>query len=530
MEKAKTKPNWVRGSCIGRGSFGTVSRAVDKSDGGVFAVKSVGLGPGSEARAEALENEIRILRRLSSPWVVAYLGDDMTVEDGAVEPFRNLHLEYLPGGTAADLAADADDEGIVRSLTWCVASALSYVHSLGIVHCDVKGRNVLLGPARYAAKLSDFGTAAESAAAPRGSPLWMAPEVIRGEYQGPESDVWSLGCTVIEMVTGKPGWEDRGADTLCRIGYSDELPELPTRLSELGLDFLDKCLRRDRTERWSCDQLLRHPFISSSAVPIMDSHQSPRCVLDLLDTEFCEFDDDDDDEEDDKFPELPTQSVRDRIGKLASTTGVNWESDGWIEVRNVISEKAPEVSEARCCRGGDEEGTSSEFSIFSRTEGEMEGTSGEYSDWKEIERTNLEYFDFGGGIEEAVVVDGGRRWRGSEAGTSCRCKLGGWNWVADGGHVAVTAGGILFVLYPPTSLYSTPVMCKDLVMFYLLLLSAVLFTFYLIYQFDGPFELLPTALHRVSPSLLVFFKWQWYVARICLHIFEQPADEGSGVL
>ncbi|KAI8523550.1 hypothetical protein RHMOL_Rhmol13G0083100 [Rhododendron molle] len=415
MEKAKTKPNWVRGSCIGRGSFGTVSRAVDKSDGGVFAVKSVCLGPGSEARAEALENEIRILRRLSSPWVVGYLGHDVTVEDGAVEPFRNLHLEYLPGGTAADLAADADDEGIVRSLTWCVASALSYVHSLGIVHCDVKGRNVLLGPARYAAKLSDFGTAAESAAAaPRGSPLWMAPEVIRGEYQGPESDVWSLGCTVIEMVTGKPGWEDRGADTLCRIGYSDELPELPTRLSELGLDFLDKCLRRDRTERWSCDQLLRHPFISSSAVQIMDSHQSPRCVLDWLDTKFCE--DDDDEEEDDKFSELPTQSVRDRIGKLASTTGVNWESDGWIEVRNVISEKAPEVSEARCCRGGDEEGTSSEFSIFSRTEGEMEGTIGEYSDWKEIERTNLEYFEFGGGgIEEAVVVDGGRRWRGSEA-------------------------------------------------------------------------------------------------------------------
>ncbi|KAH7836818.1 hypothetical protein Vadar_006041 [Vaccinium darrowii] len=333
MEKSKRKPNWVRGSCIGRGSFGTVSHAVDKSNGEVFAVKSVRLGSCAEAQVEALENEIRILRRLSSsPWVVEYLGDDVTVEEG---PFRNLHLEYLPGGTAADLAAsDVDDEHIVRSLIWCVASALSYVHSMGIVHCDVKGRNVLLGPTPYAAKLSDFGAAKEfataAAAVPRGSPLWMAPEVIRGEYQGPESDVWSLGCTVIEMVTGKPGWDDHGADTLCQIGYSDDLPKFPTRLSELGLDFLDRCLRRDRTERWSCDQLLRHPFISSSAVPIMNSYESPRCVLDWLDTDFSEDDDYEEDDQSTLVSESRSQSVGDKIGKLASPTGAIWESDGWM--------------------------------------------------------------------------------------------------------------------------------------------------------------------------------------------------------
>lgn len=494
MEKAKRKSNWVRGSCIGRGSFGTVSLAVDKSNGEVFAVKSVNLSPGSEAKASALENEISILRRLSSPWVVEYLGDDFTAEeDGAV---RNLHLEYLPGGTAADLAAAADvyDEGTVRTLTWCVASALSYVHSLGIVHCDVKGRNVLLGPTRQVAKLSDFGAAAESvttSAAPRGSPLWMAPEVVRGEYQGPESDVWSLGCTVIEMVTGRPGWEDRGADALCRIGYSDRLPEFPAMLSGLGLDFLDKCLRRDRRERWSCDQLLRHPFISSSSVPVIDSRQSPRCVLDWVDTEFCE----DDDDELSLFSELPTQSVRDRVGKLGSTAGVNWESDGWIVVRNVITEKAPKVSEARC---GDEEGTRSELSMFSRTEWEMEGTGGEYSDWNEIERTNLEYFYFGGAIEEE------RRRRGAEAGTCCRCKLGGWNWVVDGGYVGFTAGAILLLYYfsPSTSLYSnTQLLCKDLVMFYDP--YALLFTFYLIYtnNLDGPFEKLPTVLALLKCSI-----------------------------
>ncbi|GFY99329.1 mitogen-activated protein kinase kinase kinase 13 [Actinidia rufa] len=237
MEKVN-RPNWVRGSCIGQGSFGTVSVAVNKSDGQVFAVKV----RGSE-----------------------------TVEDGATS-FRNLHLEYMPGGTVADLVKKSGtdvEESVVRLYAWCIVSALRYVHAKGIVHCDVKGKNVLLGPTAGAAKLADFGSAMEisdaTPAEPRGSPLWMAPEVVRGEYQGPESDVWSLGCTVIEMFTGLPPWEDRGCETLCRIGYSGESPDIPIQLSELGRDFVNKCLRRDPIERWSCEQLLRHPFIASSS-------------------------------------------------------------------------------------------------------------------------------------------------------------------------------------------------------------------------------------------------------------------------
>lgn len=60
------------------------------------------------------------------------------------------------------------------------------------MHCDVKGNDVLVGPTQGFAKLADFGFAKKELTAPivpRGSLLWMAPEVIRGEYQGPESDV-----------------------------------------------------------------------------------------------------------------------------------------------------------------------------------------------------------------------------------------------------------------------------------------------------------------------------------------------------
>lgn len=359
--------SWVKGKCLGKGSFGTVSLGVSKIDGRVFAVKSVDLKSGLRGQLEALENEIRILRSLSSPYVVGFLGDD------AVSDCRNLHMEYMPGGTVADMAArDADvEERVVRYYTWCLVNALSYVHSRGVVHCDVKGRNVLVGPNGCAVKLADFGSAVEMGFSgdhvlQRGSPLWMAPEVIRREYQGPESDVWSLGCTVIEMVSGKPAWEDCGVDTLSRIGYSGELPEFPSQLSELGRDFLEKCLRRETSQRWSCDQLLQHPFLCSAS-PFKLVESSPRCVLDWLPSDFT----DDDDEEEIGLDAV--KSAKNRIGKLAASLRASWESDNWVTVR-------PSASQTE--------------SADDEVEGQ-EGTTWEYPDLLGVsdERANLVYSD-----------------------------------------------------------------------------------------------------------------------------------------
>ncbi|XP_028213260.1 mitogen-activated protein kinase kinase kinase 18-like [Glycine soja] len=334
--------SWIRGKCIGKGAFGTVSVALRKRDDQTqnFAVKSVDLKTGLPGQLEALENEIRILRRMSSPHVVTFLGDDATCEQ------RNLHMEYMPRGTLADLDADVD-EALVRRYTWCLVSALKHVHSNGVVHCDVKGKNVLVGDGGkgFNCKLADFGSAAEfsgegfPAVVPRGSPLWMAPEVIRREWQGPASDVWSLGCTVIEMLTGKPPWEGNSFDALSRIGFSGEVPEFPRRLSELGRDFLEKCLRREPWRRWSCDQLLQHPFL----LPCGEiAESSPRCVLDRVDTEFAEFDQEEEEEEETRIEN--ENFARSRIGKLAMRVRVNWETEGWVVVREFASDAEPAVA------------------------------------------------------------------------------------------------------------------------------------------------------------------------------------------
>ncbi|CAH8360525.1 unnamed protein product [Eruca vesicaria subsp. sativa] len=330
---------WLRGKVIGRGCFGTVNLAVNKSNGDhIFAVKSVGLTTCIPRQLDSLENEIHILHSVSSPHIVRFLGDDVTHEETG--SFRNLHLEYMPRGTLADVAGQDLEEDLIRRFTWCLVSALKDVHTCGFAHCDVKATNVLLGEEPGSAKLADFGsgldiqTGCDAHMLPRGSPLWMAPEVVRGECQGPESDVWSLGCTIIEMVTGKPPWNDVGAETLRVIGFSDELPKFPARLSETGRSFLEKCLRRDPSERWSCDQLLRHPFLSYSALS-----ESPRHVLDWVDLE--------EEEEAVVSESVPESSfARERIGTLARSRGVIWESDGWLVVRG--SETRQLVPDSSC--------------------------------------------------------------------------------------------------------------------------------------------------------------------------------------
>lgn len=435
MEKT-TKLSWTRSNfVIGKGSFGTVSIGIGKSDGRIFAVKSVEQSIGFRRQIQCLENEIRILRSLNSPYVAGFLGDDVS-DDSPTMSFRNLHMEYLPGGTVADDSTGAGDEKILRARIRCIVSALSYVHSKGIVHCDVKGKNILIGSNSNFVKLADFGSAIEisgsgdgfkSPVAPRGSPLWMAPEVVRGEFQGPESDVWSVGCTVIEMVTGKPAWEDFGADTLRRIGFSDELPEFPTQLSELGRDFLRKCLRRDPSERWSCDRLLQHPFLTAAALPEITGENSPRCVLDWINANF----DDDDGEETPISGEIAGTGSREseisgkcRIGKLSTSEWPNWESEGWSPVRSLCSEATP----AGC---GEEEGrgVEREYGNLRWVEEQMEGTSSEYSKFVKDNhgKSHAEYSNPGGmEIPErprSNCCGGGGGGKGHRGWRAERCKI-----------------------------------------------------------------------------------------------------------
>ncbi|CAL5432036.1 unnamed protein product [Camellia sinensis] len=100
----------------------------------------------------------------------------------------------------------------------------------------------------------------------RGSTLYMAPESIQDEQYDSHTDIWALGCTVLQMMTSKEPWEcDPDAervDILLRIGFTEDMPEIPRDLSKEAKDFLKKCLVRDPKSPWTADLLLGHPFVS----------------------------------------------------------------------------------------------------------------------------------------------------------------------------------------------------------------------------------------------------------------------------
>ena len=282
---------WIRGKLIGAGAFGKVNLAMNREDRAVFAVKSIEWDEsdaGAKFSREAIENEVQVLESLDSSFVVKCLGSDWTEESGKL--MRNMFLEYMPEGSLSEFLqqfarAEPLDEHLLRTYTRSIVEGIEYLHSSGIVHCDIKGKNILVG--NGSVKLTDFGSAkkmrevgeveADLLGKFNGTPLWMAPEVVRREEQGPASDIWSLGCTVVEMATGRAPWINIADPfaALYHIGCSDETPAVPTSLSAEAHDFLAHCFERDPRKRWTSAKLLEHPFVTQRFVAVV----SPKPVV-----------------------------------------------------------------------------------------------------------------------------------------------------------------------------------------------------------------------------------------------------------
>ncbi|KAH0449856.1 hypothetical protein IEQ34_020548 [Dendrobium chrysotoxum] len=332
--------DWLRGPAIGRGATATVSLAADASSGDLFAVKSAEL-----SRSVLLQREESILSSLNSPSVVSCLGFDIAPGPGGIL-FYNLFLEYAGGGSLADeikRCGGSLDEKSARSLSLEILNGLAYLHASGIVHCDVKPENVLIG-SNSRAIIGDLGCArriSDGEREIRGSPMYMAPEAARGQEQGTPADVWAFGCTVIEMVTGRPPWPDVAdpAGAIRRIGFSSDAPAIPAWFSDEAKDFVANCLRIDPEERWTAEQLLRHPFVdtSSSVSNCTNFRVSPKSTLDLGLWESMEKEEEREEEEEEEFLQ---ESAVWRIHELASASSCpNWTWDeDWKDARSFTGE------------------------------------------------------------------------------------------------------------------------------------------------------------------------------------------------
>jgi len=259
--------SWVRGEALGHGSLGCVFKALIQHTGQMFAVKEVRIDKKVESDVKfktALENEISIYKELQHPNIVSYIGHDY------IDNSLYIYLEYMAGGSVSQVLSQfgAFDERLIATYAKQLLDGLVYLHTRQpvVLHRDVKGANILVG-VDCGVKLSDFGcskrTADTMSLSLRGSIPWMAPEVIQQTGYGRRSDVWSLGCVIIEMATGRHPWGvfDNPMAAMMRIGMSDSTPPVPDFVSEACRDFIQQCTQRDKNKRPLANSLVEHEFV-----------------------------------------------------------------------------------------------------------------------------------------------------------------------------------------------------------------------------------------------------------------------------
>ncbi|CAA7013299.1 unnamed protein product [Microthlaspi erraticum] len=257
---------WKKGKFIGSGTFGQVYQGFNSEKGKICAIKEVKVISDDKTSKECLKQlnqEINVLSQLCHPNIVQYYGSELSEET------LSVYLEYVSGGSIYKLLSEYGPftEPVIQNYTRQILAGLAYLHGRNTVHRDIKGANILVDP-NGEIKLADFGMAKHVSAFSTmlsftGSPYWMAPEVVMHKLGYTIAvDVWSLGCTILEMATAKPPWSEfEGVAAIFKIGNSKDIPEIPDHLSNDAKNFIRLCLQRNPTVRPTAAQLLEHPFL-----------------------------------------------------------------------------------------------------------------------------------------------------------------------------------------------------------------------------------------------------------------------------
>ncbi|KAL2858297.1 hypothetical protein BJX68DRAFT_228328 [Aspergillus pseudodeflectus] len=296
---------WQQGQYIGGGTFGSVYAAINLDSNYLMAVKEIRLQDPQliPKIAQQIRDEMGVLEVLDHPNIVSYHG---------IEVHRDkvyIFMEYCSGGSLASLLEHGrvEDETVIMVYALQLLEGLAYLHQSSIIHRDIKPENILLdhnGIIKYV----DFGAAKiiarqgktllptealngggghkepmmpkDTQIAPNrgknqktmtGTPMYMSPEVIRGDtgklvHRQGAVDIWSLGCVILEMATGRRPWSslDNEWAIMYNIAQGNQ-PQLPSRdqLSDLGIDFLRRCFECDPLKRPTAAELLQHEWIVS---------------------------------------------------------------------------------------------------------------------------------------------------------------------------------------------------------------------------------------------------------------------------
>lgn len=294
---------WQKRDFVGGGTFGKVYSAINLDNGDILAVKEIRIQDSNTMKKifPSIKEEMEVLEMLNHPNIVQYYGVEVHREK------VNIFMEYCEGGSLASLLEHGriEDEMVTQVYTLELLEGLAYLHQSGVVHRDIKPENILLdfnGVIKYVdfgaakkiarngtimARFSLSGSSSDHGSSDKrgqdshnsndeiptglqemmGTPMYMAPESITGSASKGKfgaDDVWSLGCVVLEMITGRRPWSN--LDNEWAIMYhvaAGHLPQQPAadEVSAAGRHFLSKCLVQSPSKRSTAVELLVDPWI-----------------------------------------------------------------------------------------------------------------------------------------------------------------------------------------------------------------------------------------------------------------------------
>ncbi len=256
---------------IGRGGMGIVFLAEYLTLNRFCALKFLAPSMVSDKSWIMFQNEAKIVAGLNHPTICQIY--DMGVHDSKL-PF--YAMEFLDGESLESVLINQRTltVGAALEVFAKVAEGLSYAHRHGVVHKDIKPANIMLTPTadgHVAVKILDFGIAelVDSKSAAQqiqpgevvGSAFYMSPEQLRGTKLDPRSDIYSVGCSLFEALTGEPPFQSQTREALSERHSNEEAATLHHRT---GIDFpdeleriLQKTLAKSPEDRYqSADQLM----------------------------------------------------------------------------------------------------------------------------------------------------------------------------------------------------------------------------------------------------------------------------------
>ncbi|KYN01855.1 Mitogen-activated protein kinase kinase kinase kinase 3 [Cyphomyrmex costatus] len=265
---------------IGSGTYGDVYKAKRLSMNDLAAIKVIKLEPGDDFAI--IQQEILMMKDCRHPNIIAYYGSYLRRDK------LWICMEYCGGGSLQDIYHITGPLTEIQIAYMCreTLTGLAYLHSMGKMHRDIKGANILLTESGDV-KLADFGVSAQITATINkrksfiGTPYWMAPEVAAVERKGGYNqlcDIWACGITAIELAELQPPMFDlhpmRALFLMSKSGFKPPTLKDRDKWSPTFHNFVKIALTKNPKKRPTAEKLLQHAFFQGE--------MSKRLALELL--------------------------------------------------------------------------------------------------------------------------------------------------------------------------------------------------------------------------------------------------------